>query len=296
MPPLHAWKTAAPLLRRARTLAREPFFHFLALGLLIFLARGLLDGTPEQYRITVGTEDVRRLATGYDWQFGRPPTATELSHLVERHIEEEILYREGVAMGLDEGDEIVRRRVVQKLQFLQEDVALVPEPGEAALRRFTRAMPNATARRRASPCGTCTSHPTPAARKRPESRAADAAGAAREALPTHRPTPAIRSPARTATSTSTWPACRGRSATRSCRRRSSSSRRTHGTARCGRAMGGTWCTSRRSRSGPASRPFAEVREARCAPTILDEQRREINAAALAAIKAKYVVVREDLER
>ena len=42
------------------------------------------------------------------------------------------------------------------------------------------------------------------------------------------------------------------------------------------------------------RPFAEVRDALRAD-YLDEQRREINAAALAAIKEKYVVVREDQE-
>ena len=74
--------------RRLGTLAREPFLQFLALGLLVFLARGWFGGTPERYHVTIGPADVRRLATGYEWQFGRPPTAAELDHLIDRHIEE----------------------------------------------------------------------------------------------------------------------------------------------------------------------------------------------------------------
>lgn len=128
--------TGDPFRVRLAGLLREPFFHFLALGVLIFLVQGFLGGEPERYRITVEAVEVRRLATGYEWQFGRPPSPAELRHLIDRHIEEEILYREGLAMGLDQGDEIVRRRVVQKLQFLQEDLTIVPEPSEETLRSF----------------------------------------------------------------------------------------------------------------------------------------------------------------
>ena len=43
--------------------------------------------------------------------------------MVENKIQEEILYREGLAQGLDKDDTIVKRRMAQKLQFLAEDVA-----------------------------------------------------------------------------------------------------------------------------------------------------------------------------
>ena len=277
-----------------RTLAREPFFHFVALGLLIFLSRGLLDGTPEQYRVTVGPEDVRRIATGYEWQFGRPPTAGELSHLVERHVEEEILYREGVAMGLDVGDEIVRRRVVQKLQFLQEDVALPPEPDAAALEAFHARH----AARYAEPARVTLRHlyfsPDTGGSRAAHARAADTAASLRDGSAGEPPGGADPFPGRDRYAALDSPGIS----------------RAFGDSELSRAVfelaPGAWHGPLRSGFGwhlvyveridpGRERPLAEVRE-EVRADYLDEQRAALNAAALAAIKAKYVVVREDLEQ
>ena len=287
--------TALPA--RLRALAREPFFHFVALGLLIFLIRGVLDDTPEQYRVTVGPDDVRRIATGYEWQFGRPPTAGELDHLVERHIEEEILYREGVAMGLDVDDEIVRRRVVQKLQFLQEDVALPAEPDEAALRAFH----GRHAERYAEPARVTLRHlyfsPDKGGSAAAHARAAGMAVALRDG-PSGRP--AAEPPA----GGDAFPG-RGRYVALDAAGLS----RTFGHSELATAVfelpPGAWHGPLRSGYGwhlvyveqidpGRERPLAEVRE-EVRVDFLDEQRTEMNAAALAAIKGKYVVVREDLE-
>ncbi|MYI74831.1 MAG: peptidyl-prolyl cis-trans isomerase [Acidobacteria bacterium] len=297
MPSLDERRPGGTLLHRARTLAREPFFHFVALGLLIFLARGLLDGTPEQYRITIGPEDVRRIAIGYEWQFGRPPTARELSHLVDRHIEEEILYREGVAMGLDVGDEIVRRRVVQKLQFLQEDVALPPEPDDAALQAFHVRHTE----RYAEPARVTLRHqyfsPDTGGAGAARARAAEAAAALRDkpggATVDEPPGGADPFPGR-----DRYVALDGPGMSRA-----------FGDSELASAVfelpPGAWHGPLRSGYGwhlvyveqidpGRERPLAEVRE-EVRADYLDEQRAEMNAAALAAIKGKYVVVREDLE-
>jgi hypothetical protein len=47
---------------------------------------------------------------------------------VENKVQEEVLYREALAMGLDKDDTIVKRRMAQKMQFLAEDVAAAHEP------------------------------------------------------------------------------------------------------------------------------------------------------------------------
>ncbi|MBL4871297.1 MAG: peptidyl-prolyl cis-trans isomerase [Robiginitomaculum sp.] len=60
------------------------------------------------------------------WQ--RPPSKDELQNLVQDHIKEEIYYREALALGLDENDTIVRRRMRQKLEFMQEDLSGAQEP------------------------------------------------------------------------------------------------------------------------------------------------------------------------
>ena len=69
-------------------------------------------------------------------QWRREPTAQELNRLVENKVQEEILYREALAMGLDKDDTIVKRRMAQKLQFLAEDVAAAREPDTAELRSW----------------------------------------------------------------------------------------------------------------------------------------------------------------
>ena len=294
MPLSRERKAGDAVLRRARALAREPFFHFVALGLLIFLARGFLDSTPDQHRVTVGSADVGRLATGYEWQFGRPPTASELNHLVERHIEEEILYREGVAMGLDVGDEIVRRRVVQKLQFLQEDVALVPQPDEAALQAFHAQH----AERYAEPARVTLRHlyfsPDATGPDAARSRAADAARALRE-----KPVRESRATGDPFPGKDSYVDLDLTGLTRAFGHSELSRvafelppKTWHGPLRSGYG----WHLVYVEQIDPGrGRPLAEVRE-QVRTDFLDEQREAINTAALAAITSKYVVVREDLEQ
>lgn len=113
---------------------REPLFHFLAAGALIFVLYGVFGGDTDDSRtITVTAGQVDRLEQVFAGQWRRPPTPEELAGLVDAHIEEEILYREAVALGLDVDDTIVRRRLAQKMQFLIEDTAAPTEPADAAL-------------------------------------------------------------------------------------------------------------------------------------------------------------------
>jgi parvulin-like peptidyl-prolyl isomerase len=69
-------------------------------------------------------------------QWRREPTTQELQQLVENRVQEEILYREALAMGLEKDDTIVKRRMAQKMRFLAEDVASAREPDNAELRSW----------------------------------------------------------------------------------------------------------------------------------------------------------------
>src|SRR5690606_26294789 len=91
------------------------------------------------HRIVVTPERTAELAVKYRLQFGANPTAAQLERLVDDYVREEALYREAVAQGLGQDDEIVRRRLAQKLTFLLEDRALPSEPGVAELRRWFEA-------------------------------------------------------------------------------------------------------------------------------------------------------------
>jgi hypothetical protein len=124
-------------------LLREPLVHFLVLGAALF---GLYLAVGQQpfdsdlkLRVTSGT--VERIRTTWQRQWGRPPSDVELRNLVEQHIREEVLYRAALALGLGEDDTIVRRRLVQKIEFLSEDLAIQAEPDDDELASFLAADP-----------------------------------------------------------------------------------------------------------------------------------------------------------
>jgi hypothetical protein len=115
---------------------REPLLHFLIVGLVIFLAAQAWRGAHDERRIVVTPERTAELANKYRLQFGAPPTPAQLDALVESYVQEEALYREGKAMGLDRDDEIVRRRISQKVEFLQADRGLPAPPTDAQLETY----------------------------------------------------------------------------------------------------------------------------------------------------------------
>ncbi len=112
----------------------EPLLHFLLLGLLLFGFYQLVapEGrTGREITVTDGTVAMLSQRHALVWQ--RPPTSSELNALIEAHIREEILYREGVAMGLDQDDPVIRRRVLQKLEVLGEEGRTQAAPDDAEL-------------------------------------------------------------------------------------------------------------------------------------------------------------------
>lgn len=111
---------------------REPLLHFVGIGLLLFGGYRVLhppeDARATGTRIEITIDDLRQLELGWRGQGRPPPTPAELRQLVESRIREEVLYREALALGLDQGDTIVKRRLAQKMEFLFEDVAALREP------------------------------------------------------------------------------------------------------------------------------------------------------------------------
>lgn len=118
---------------------REPLVHFLVLGgtfFVLYWAVGGSQSAASDRTIRLAEGDVQRLAAAWQLQWSRPPSVEELTNLVKEHIREEIFYREALALGLDQDDSIVRRRLAQKMQFLSEDVAEQQEPSDDELQKF----------------------------------------------------------------------------------------------------------------------------------------------------------------
>ena len=118
---------------RLQRLFREPLTHFFAIGFLLFLLYGWLnsDTAPTGNEIVVDEARISALAAGFERTWQRPPTDEELRNLVESWVREEIYFREGIAMRLDEGDPVVRRRIAQKMSFISDGLlSVTPEEAE----------------------------------------------------------------------------------------------------------------------------------------------------------------------
>ncbi|MCR9277328.1 MAG: peptidylprolyl isomerase [Pseudomonadaceae bacterium] len=117
----------------------DPLIIFIVLGGLLFWLTWAVEERSDSIVISTGT--IERIQAQWQAQMGKPPTAEELDNLLEDSIREEIYYREAKRLGLDAGDTIIRRRLVQKLTFVTEDIADNGAVTEDDLRAFYDANP-----------------------------------------------------------------------------------------------------------------------------------------------------------
>ena len=129
--------------RVMKQLLREPLLHFLLAGIALFLVyevvRGGVSDAPRDIVIT--EPRVEAMAASFATVWMRPPTAEEIKGLVDDYIAEEIYYREAIAMGLDQDDTVIRRRLRQKMEFITEDAAAASEPTDAELQAYLARQP-----------------------------------------------------------------------------------------------------------------------------------------------------------
>jgi peptidyl-prolyl cis-trans isomerase C len=129
-----------PFPRYARRLLHEPLLHFLVFGAALFAGyahwKPARVGVESSHEIALTFDDLAQLEILFESQWRRQPTPEEFSRLVETKVRQEVLYREALMMGLDKDDEIVKRRMAQKMQFLAEDVATAYEPTTEELRAW----------------------------------------------------------------------------------------------------------------------------------------------------------------
>lgn len=113
---------------------KDPFVHFIALGVALFVFHGVWTAqknTPPVVQITAADRDRQILA--FTGENRRAPSPDERAALENEFIREEVLVREARRRGLDRGDFVIRQRLVEKMEFLLEDVAVLPEPTDATL-------------------------------------------------------------------------------------------------------------------------------------------------------------------
>ncbi len=120
-----------------KKLLKEPFLHFMGIGAALFLLYGLVnDKTDSKNTIIINDFDVSSIISKWEMQWKRPPTEKELQNLINLNIKQEIFYQEALKMNLDHNDEIIKRRLAQKMQFLSNDIAAMIEPTDEVLKKY----------------------------------------------------------------------------------------------------------------------------------------------------------------
>ena len=128
----------------SRRVLREPLVHFLLIGLALFLYYGhVAPGNRDPRRVVIGQAQVDDLVRQYQATWNRPPTPQEIRGLVEAYVHDEILYREGHALGLDRDDDVIKRRVRQKMDVMSEEELAHEAPTDADLSAYLQAHPDA---------------------------------------------------------------------------------------------------------------------------------------------------------
>jgi hypothetical protein len=142
----------SPLGTWLRRCAAEPFFHFALLGALLFAGDRLLSQAVEAPVIDVSVAKQREFAKLFEQRQGKAPTDGERKQLVDRYVEDEALFREGLRLSLMNTDPLLRAQMIARMRrMLQTEVeqktGLASTPGnEERKERTARAFQAEVAR------------------------------------------------------------------------------------------------------------------------------------------------------
>lgn len=123
-----------------RKILRDPLIHFIVFGAALFAGHAVWSQavTRADRQLVVDTREIARQSNLFVIENGRPPSDAELQGIIVAYVEEEVLARDAQALGLDEDDTVVRRRLAQKMRLLT-DAGIIPPPSDADLRDWFEA-------------------------------------------------------------------------------------------------------------------------------------------------------------
>jgi len=117
---------------------REPLVQFLLMGAALFIAAQAISAwrSGSDRRILVDEALVQYQRNLYHAQYGAWPDSATIESLIRSHVRDEALYREARRLGLDQGDAVIRQRLIQKMEVVLTDAAPPPDPDDATLQGF----------------------------------------------------------------------------------------------------------------------------------------------------------------
>lgn len=117
-------------------LINEPLLHFLVAGGVLFFVFARLNPEPSKTTIELPQSARKQFVVRYEQARGASPGAAELARFEQSWIREEVLFRKGVELGLDQHDAIIRNRVIEKMQMLFSGAEDLVQPEDNELQSF----------------------------------------------------------------------------------------------------------------------------------------------------------------
>ncbi len=118
-----------------RKFVNEPLVHFALLGLILYWLNGVFNAAEDNpRRIVVKPSVYTEISQAFQTGRGRKPTPEEMEPLVQTWVSNEVLYREARLLQLEQGDEMIRQRIMQKMRVMIASSIDVPNPTEEDLR------------------------------------------------------------------------------------------------------------------------------------------------------------------
>lgn len=109
---------------------KEPLIHFLFAGFLLFCYfRFYMPNYGTENTILVHKESLLNFMQFQSKAFNKAAFSDKLDQfsekekqqLIQNYVQDEALYREAVKLGLDQNDFVIKRRIIQKMEFILDD-------------------------------------------------------------------------------------------------------------------------------------------------------------------------------
>jgi hypothetical protein len=119
------------------TIIREPLVHFLFISALFFLGFEMVNSQSEDQQSIVITDGrIAELENSFTSRWKREPLQEELNNAIDGYALNQMYLNEARAMQLDIGDQIVEKRLRQKMNYLLDSMAISQAPSEQQLLSF----------------------------------------------------------------------------------------------------------------------------------------------------------------
>ena len=130
------------------SILREPLLHFLLIGLGLFVLFELVadEDDGDDSRVINVDRDALLTFVQFRTRAFEPSAAAmrldamsedELQQLIDDYVREEALYREAVALGMDENDYVIKQRMIQSIEFITNGfVAAAVNASDADVREY----------------------------------------------------------------------------------------------------------------------------------------------------------------